>query len=679
METSQEIYDGIQTLRSDVVRRAVEIREDFTIPVATSDVLFLEFRNIVSRICDYYYQCISEGRTSDSVRKPEEISDMFDQCIGNTCYKSFDKMHPSLRPRYTVLEKNGKKIYYIPIAETLTVLLRSPVYKFVCFNNIFSNDFFKSEYFRSHFISQHSSRHVIYIKIFLDDFEIVNPIGSARGFHKLTGIYFQVMNIPDFLNSHLNHIHLITLFPTRWFPGQEFQDILRHISDELNNLFRDNISDELPFPVMCVFVCGDNAAIHQVAGLQRNFNSGYICRHCKISYEELSAPIFEPPTNLRSETDYESGSEGVLVESAFNHLPCVKREFLYPPDIMHDVLEGVSYGVVCVFFEKLVVGGFMSLNCIKSRISEFDFDGFDSKPHTRFERRHIRKRVLPLNASQMLTLILNIPLIFHEAMEMEEEAFVRLTNLHVEIVRILLCPSFHADNDFYFLSVIIEHNALYINLMSDHIFHICKLHYLYHYSSWLKYVGSLRPLWNMRFEALHSYFKRRMRGQRQFRNPSYSLTLRYTYKKAVNIQSESFCEYRHEFKSYECNVARLKDEERALINEVSHMRLSFKCCEKLVIHGYLYSEKYFTPVRTSGIRDLICVQISRIVNFDNEWYVMGRQHLCHFIPQHCCYEIVEKLQFAMFPIKSLLSHPSVPVRQGDSGRFIILQYNLEFL
>ena len=54
-------------------------------------------------------------------------------------------------------------------------------------------------------------KHALQLKIYLDDFQIVNPLGTYTAGHKICGIYFSICNIPYNLQSKLYTIQLLML------------------------------------------------------------------------------------------------------------------------------------------------------------------------------------------------------------------------------------------------------------------------------------------------------------------------------------------------------------------------------------------------------------------------------------------------------------------------------------
>ncbi|MEL7309081.1 MAG: hypothetical protein AAGK05_15255, partial [Pseudomonadota bacterium] len=342
-----------------IVKMAIELRETAMIPISVADQFFCRFKKLISDIADL------ENSGSSTIACPSwrELSMLLENCVGDTLYSRFDSLFPNARPSFEELVIDSKRIYMIRIVETLKALLKNPLYLKLIFDHNFKGNFFRSRCY-DYLSRQSQADCMIFIKLFIDDFEIVNPIGSARGKYKLTGIYFQVLNIPEFLNSQLSHVHLVTVFRRNLFPGAAVFRVLEVIVTELQNLFRHNISDEFPFPVMLAFVCGDNAGIHQAAGLQSHFHAGHVCRHCKVAFNDI---LSLEASERRDESDYAVGGVGVLSNSPFNDLLYVRRAFLYPPDIMHDFFEGVTQGVICIFFDNIIRNGLMSLETITFR------------------------------------------------------------------------------------------------------------------------------------------------------------------------------------------------------------------------------------------------------------------------------------------------------------------------
>lgn len=71
----------------------------------------------------------------------------------------------------------------------------------------------------------------IQIELAVDDFEVVSPLKSKTGKHKMNAIYFQIRNTPPEFNSKLNSINLVSLCNAKHFNhgGGSIDDIVKLI------------------------------------------------------------------------------------------------------------------------------------------------------------------------------------------------------------------------------------------------------------------------------------------------------------------------------------------------------------------------------------------------------------------------------------------------------------------
>ena len=54
-------------------------------------------------------------------------------------------------------------------------------------------------------------KNTLQFKFFVDEFEVVNPLGSKKGKHKLTAVYFKIGNLDSKFLSELQNTYLSTL------------------------------------------------------------------------------------------------------------------------------------------------------------------------------------------------------------------------------------------------------------------------------------------------------------------------------------------------------------------------------------------------------------------------------------------------------------------------------------
>jgi hypothetical protein len=129
--------------------------------------------------------------------------------------------------------------------------------------------------------------------MYIDDFEVCNPIGNRRCIRKLTAVYFLVGNVHTKHWSKINSIHLALLARTVLVKKYGLHAVLQHILTDLAILETTGISVTFCgairiFKGSLATVSADNLASHQVGGFRETFSSGKICRYCLASYDRLS-------------------------------------------------------------------------------------------------------------------------------------------------------------------------------------------------------------------------------------------------------------------------------------------------------------------------------------------------------------------------------------------------------
>lgn len=120
---------------------------------------------------------------------------------------------------------------------------------------------------------------------------------------------------------------------------------------------------EHTFHAALATLSGDNLSAHMIGGFTMSFNSGRICRYCMASYGDIKHIFEEDRFVLRTSEVHQchlarikqipddKATYGVNGPSPFEELQYFDVTTALPPDIMHDLLEGVIPLVM-----KLVIG-----------------------------------------------------------------------------------------------------------------------------------------------------------------------------------------------------------------------------------------------------------------------------------------------------------------------------------
>ncbi|RWR99342.1 hypothetical protein B4U79_06268, partial [Dinothrombium tinctorium] len=247
--------------------------------------------------------------------------------------------------------------------------------------------------------------------------------------------------------------------------------------------------------------------IHEIVGLKKNFNSGCICRWCYAKTEEIQDERNFDVNNFAKRTK-ESWEENLKSNSLeFG----IKRPYIFytlnsfeiskslPPDVMHDLHEGILPCFLQKFFEKICSINERNVYKQKYKAIKWKYGDFSYSDQ-------------------------NIPIIKGKAAKVFE--LCDYPKYLEKIVVNRLCGRFNTEEmqrllkntsiDFY------KDYKLYV----DNIFP--KLHYLCHYSDLMATFGPLWKFSTMRYERKHNYFKQLAQKIRNSINITLSLSERHS-------------------------------------------------------------------------------------------------------------------------------------------------------
>ncbi len=89
---------------------------------------------------------------------------------------------------------DGKtKFYALPFADSLQSVLKITEMRDHIMNSSHASQFFKSPYFNDKLKSL--AEFAIYIAMYMDEFEVANPLGPARKTHKLEAVYYRILTL----------------------------------------------------------------------------------------------------------------------------------------------------------------------------------------------------------------------------------------------------------------------------------------------------------------------------------------------------------------------------------------------------------------------------------------------------------------------------------------------------
>lgn len=468
---------------------------------------------------------------------------------------------PVVQPVEYLYESISKKCFvYVPVLQMLDRLL--------CCKDVVGNINFTGEtvagvfqsfrdgqYFQSNelFREEESS---FALAFYIDDFEICNPLGTSRNKHKVTAVYWVPLNLPAKFRSSLSSIQLAALGRSEDVKHYGFERFFAPLLRDISVLEKDGIYVEakrhnVKGTIFCV--CADNLAAHGLAGFQESFSVSNFCRFCVVSREtlqqtpRLDCQLRTPEQHnlLLKNKQGDTAVCGVKGECALSkHLTHFHPITGFPPDLLHDIFEGIVPVEMSLCLKELIRKGITSLDDINTSIVNFPYIHYDkvNKPH-KIPKSSFLKGTAWGNGHENWTLLRLLPLMIGDRVPENEPAWEILMDLK-DITEIVVSTKFSEASLNYLESKIADHRSLLLETFPDLRLRP-KHHYLEHYPHLVRCFGPLVELWTMRFEAKHSFFKRVVHDTQNFKNILVTLAFKHQLMVAYHLDSNLFKHHIH--------------------------------------------------------------------------------------------------------------------------------------
>lgn len=581
LENNQNYLPGIDLetvllgLRQHVALFILNLQEKHLLPKATQDTIVSSLEFILKFFQQNYFEIIKFHLTKSGFRL-EDQEDLDNLLNNQTLIESvfayvqsdyqlfkYCKEHLHLvEPVKHILGTNsqGKEdtFQYVPIIDVLKTQLEKhdifESYRRTC-EQAPSTDFLSSytdgELF--HESPFFGDPNIVRLHLYTDEYEVVNPLGSKRSVHKLAAFYFMIGNLESNCKSQLRHIHLCLLVRNQFIKKYSYRDILLPLINDLKLLYTEGLQVSVNgqnINLICALatISADNLSAHSLAGFTCCFSSGRICRFCMISYKDLRSHVNEDDVIIRSSqvhqyhlqalresTGISKQTYGVVSECPFTELNYFDVTKNFPPDLMHDFLEGVVPLVITRVIQALHFLHIVSLSQINAELDAFKI-GRNERANLpqKLPQSVLKKNTLSGSAAQVWCLFRILPfLIGHYIPEGEVHWDIYLKCR--DIGDVILSPTIQRKS-IPFLSLQIGEFLSSFQSVFPETF-TPKLHFLIHYPQLILKFGPLKQLWCMRFEGKHQYFKRLAHNTCNFKNLSYTLAKRHQLRQCWELTS----------------------------------------------------------------------------------------------------------------------------------------------
>ena len=386
-----------------------------------------------------------------------------------------------------------------------------------------------------------------------DEFEVVNPLGSKRTIHKLCAFYYTVGNLNSKYISKLKHIHLALMVRYSFVRQFGLNIILKPMLDDLKKLAHDGFTlnlggIELTIRAALATISGDNLSAHMLGGFTMSFNSGRVCRYCMATHTDIKQTFSEDSFVLRTPEVHRchlnriqqfpdaKATYGVNSPSPFEELPYFDVTTSLPPDIMHDLLEGVIPLVMKLVISRSHTEKHITIKEINEELQKICIGQNDkqNKPVQLTER--LLKFGITGSASQKWCLFRLLPFVMAHRVPVDCK-YWHVYLLCREITDMVMAPKVRRETIQLLNLLVFEFLTEIKEVFGDVI--TPKCHYLIHYSRLIEMYGPLRLLWCMRFESKHQYFKIVAGNCRNFINIATTLSNRHQFRQCWEFSSQS--------------------------------------------------------------------------------------------------------------------------------------------
>lgn len=365
---------------------------------------------------------------------------------------------------YVLDAKEGRTIQYVPILQSLSEILK---------NRGIQDKLFKS------------ARHCelrLSLLLYCDDFEICNPLGTSRKKHKVTGVYWVLADISSVLRSALSSIYLSILCKAddvkKFGYSAVLEPLLRDLKSlEENGLYVPHLGKVIKGTVFSVIA--DNLGAHSLGGFVESFSGSYVCRFCigdRSQFQELEVRTGEFP--CRTKQQYQLDVDAALASNNHSHgvkKHCAVTQKLsyfnvttgYPPDVLHDLFEGIVPLELALCLAVLIKKKYFSLEELNRIIKHFPYKWKDrTNCPQAIPATFATRKTIGGNAHENWCLLRLLPLMIAHKVPEEEQAWQLLMCLK-DVVELAVSPVFTDESIGYLDSLIADHRCRFHSVFPE--------------------------------------------------------------------------------------------------------------------------------------------------------------------------------------------------------------------
>jgi len=630
---------------------------------------------------------LSNGIAFDELDRKEEIF----QCLEKALFACNDLSSESKQNRFFSTEfkfiepveivlgtnENGHEdtAIYVPIKESLLALLSHDDVLACVLNDHTPNDGKLRDYCDgTAYATNHlfaGDRPALQLKMYLDDFQVTNPLGNKTKNFKILGIYFVLGNLPPQHRSKLYVIQLAVLVRSSHVRKYGMKAVLRLLLADLKSLESDGLilqlsgGGEIHFCGTVSMVLADNLAAHEISGMLESFSGHRVCRFCTADRQtDMQEKFNEKDFTLRTTESYNAAVASVEIDqslatvygiksrSVLNDLSHYHVTWGVPSDIAHDIFEGIGCDVI-----EFCVRHFIQMNCftlseLNNIIATFAYAVDDKVNKPTPMSNDLATFRIKQTAAQTWCLMRLLPLMIGSLVPRHDNVWEMYLDF-LDIVDILCSPTL--DNGS------VEYLRMAITRFCEEFFSLNqgarvkpKAHFMIHYASQIKRFGPLSHCNTLRFESKHGYFKEIANRTKNRRNICKTMATRHQYLQAFYMSSPSFLEL-DELESTKGSVIPI----RLLNVAVQQLLLPFSGPDESVYQSNSVKGRGAQFEAGSGV----------VLDFENDEYQFGKVESI-FIISGNVFLLVRKLETEEFAVHY---HAYIVSDDQEDNRYTLVQ------
>ncbi|XP_064479212.1 uncharacterized protein LOC135392429 [Ornithodoros turicata] len=568
----------LNRMKRHLVLLSLKVTESHLLPQSVCESIFKDMKVLLELLLEacktYFAMLLSSGRVvanSDddmlSVLSGDVMDMIWEVTRSEHARLNYVKEHfPFVQPKEINLDdsinaRSGRHVfYYVPVQDMLRNLVSADLGEHVLStlqgrnNDSFDantlTDVCDGDFARSRAVIEEGVVGTLLLLLYTDELEVTNPIGAARGVHKLLVVYVNLLNLHPRYRSTLESIHLVLIVKYTLLKQYGLNRIMEPLIADLNSLQSNGLDVVLNGSTVYMKACvvgfsGDNLSLNRLGGFSCSFTAGRVCRHCLASSTNLQSLTDESKCTLRTAEAHNSHVAAVQLSPDNARLYGVKEPSCLLalngfdvtcqllPDLMHDVLEG---GINTVL--KSVLNTLLS-----SRVLQREH--FTVAEKFQYKRHDMKNKPFPLaltnagkmqnirgTASQKLCLFRLLPQLFGDNIP-EGNPDWNVYLQYREIVNVLLSDRIPSDCVEWLEVQIASFLEAFVQRYPE-VKVTPKLHYLIHYPRYISLYGPPRNFSSMRFEAKHATLKTIAVRARSFLNIAKTVAMRVQLGQCYN-------------------------------------------------------------------------------------------------------------------------------------------------